>query len=137
MTPYITVAEADSYFNARGNDKWPQLSQQQKEAAIVRATQYINALYVFEVEVPPYPDGLKHATAELALQSVTEDLVTGGNDTPIEKAQVGDLSVTYAVDQIGKTDSQMRQAYIAGLLAGIAHLRGSQSGTAIRLVNGV
>lgn len=132
-TPYATVAEADAYFSERGNDDWPQLSQSKKQAALVVATQYINAVYVFEqpIDMQDVPQGLQHATAELALLS-TQKSLTEPEDPPIESAEVaGAVSVEFAVDKISQTASELQQAYINGLLRGIAHLAGQQTVTRI------
>lgn len=128
---YISVADADAYFDARGNDQWAQLSQQQKQAALVVATQYINAMYVFEqpIDMQNVPEGLQHATAELALLS-TQKSLTEPEEPPIESAEVaGAVSVEFAVDKVSQTASDMQQAYINGLLRGIAHLAGKQTVT--------
>lgn len=125
-TPYATVAEADAYFSERGNDAWPLLSTSEKQAALVVATQYINTMYEFEqtIDMQNIPEGLKHATAELALMS-TEKPLTQPDEAPIKEAEVaGAVSVEFAVEQVSARGSDMQWAYITGLLYGIAHFRG-------------
>lgn len=42
---YVSVADADSYNSDRGNTLWSDLSTQEKEQAIVRATDYMVQVY--------------------------------------------------------------------------------------------
>ena len=42
---YISVADADTYFSDRNNTVWAALSTTQKEAYLIQATQYIDAVY--------------------------------------------------------------------------------------------
>lgn len=42
---YASVEDADAYFALRMNAKWASLSQQQKESALVQATDYIDACF--------------------------------------------------------------------------------------------
>ena len=99
---YLTVAEADAYWAARGNTVWQPLSQEAKEAAIVKAMQYIDAKYSFigrlaerdqknawprtnaiidtgnydgvRIGDDEIPIFVKDATAELALYSLSDEL---------------------------------------------------------------
>lgn len=42
---YVTVAEADAYVAARGLDGWGDLSNAQKESALILGTDYLEATY--------------------------------------------------------------------------------------------
>lgn len=44
---YVTAVQADSYFSLRGNSAWLQASDADKEAALVRASDYIDFAYKF------------------------------------------------------------------------------------------
>lgn len=46
MSFYGTVGEADAYHSMRGNDSWSALSTPAKEAALVRAADYIDRFFV-------------------------------------------------------------------------------------------
>lgn len=43
-TAYVTTAEADAYWSDRGDTVWAALTAAQKQAAIIRATAFIDAL---------------------------------------------------------------------------------------------
>ena len=42
---YVSVEFADEYFSARGNQTWAGLGSADKEAAIIKATDYLEAVY--------------------------------------------------------------------------------------------
>ena len=42
---YVSVEFADEYFSARGNQAWAGLGSADKEAAILKATDYLEAVY--------------------------------------------------------------------------------------------
>lgn len=94
---YLSVAAADSYHAARGRATWAAASMADREAAIIAATQYVDARYRF-VGRPAAPDqplawprldamaadgrtldeipaAVVHATAELALIALDGPLV--------------------------------------------------------------
>ena len=48
---YVSVEFADEYFSARGNQTWVGLGSADKEAAIIKATDYLEAVY-FEFQTP-------------------------------------------------------------------------------------
>jgi len=118
---YVSVAEADAYFTALGNDNWTG-STSVKEAALRKATEYLDATYnwrglIFSVEqtlgwprtgvydregrdlAESVPLRVKKATYELALASLTEDLLPiTSSQNYIKSEQVGSLAVTYRDD---------------------------------------
>lgn len=52
---YASAADADAYFTDRGNTTWASYAVSQKEAALIRATDYIDANYIFR-SVPLRPN---------------------------------------------------------------------------------
>lgn len=42
---YISIADADTYFNDRGNETWPDLDSDVKVSALIRATDYLTRTY--------------------------------------------------------------------------------------------
>lgn len=113
---YVSVADADTYHVNRNNETWSDYSTAEKEAALRKATQYIDGRwgrrFVGEMlsmsqalcwpRTPTdWPDEiplpLQHACAELALRAAASelqpDLDRGG---AVQSQTVGPLSVTYS-----------------------------------------
>jgi hypothetical protein len=113
---YVSVADATDYFTRFGNPAWsgevPDL-----EAALRRATQYIDAEYRFkgcklnDTQALQWPrDGqtmacfglswpvpqLQQACAELAVRSLSGSLYTDQSDAAVKSESIGPISVTYA-----------------------------------------
>jgi len=44
---YVSQATADAYFSDRANAAWAALTADQKAAALIQATQYLDARYTF------------------------------------------------------------------------------------------
>ena len=63
---YVSVAEADAYFSARGITKWDSFGAEKKESLLIKATDYIDSAYRWRG---------KKATAEQALQFPRENCV--------------------------------------------------------------
>lgn len=120
---YISVVDADTYHANRNNEAWSDYSTAEKEAALRKATQYIDGRWGrrFAGEMwsmsqalcwprtpTDWPDEiplpLQHACAEVALRAAAAelepDLERGG---AIVSQSVGPLSVTYAEHAPGGT----------------------------------
>lgn len=112
MTAYTDTATADAYFEARNIAAWTDASDAQKSAALIRATDYIDATYIFRsvkltdeqpLENPRYGDtdinpAVIKATLELALIALSADLFANEREVIEEETSVGSIStsVTYA-----------------------------------------
>jgi hypothetical protein len=147
---YVSLAEANAYFVARSNSTWAGTSEAAKEAAIIKATAYMDASYDWKgkiyndletngVPVQPLgwprkyvwdiqgrkidntiPKGVKDACCELAYLALGGDLV---------QMQLGVGRITservgqVAVTYDGNTTSD-GYAYVNLLLRGLGSLRG-------------
>lgn len=120
---YISTADADSYWSQRNNATWAAASTAAKEAALREATQYLDGAFDWigdlqsdtqslawprlnayitmgpfrgKLVTESYPQKIKDATCELALQALSERLEPvqdrGGD---IKRERVGDLEVEY------------------------------------------
>lgn len=122
---YISVTDADTYFTNRDNDTWLDLANAEKESALRKATQYLDSVYDYIGEMVDYeqallwprtpatdnagrllsittiPQRLKDAQCELALESVSADLMAS-TDRETQSEKVGGLQVTYFQGQKGK-----------------------------------
>lgn len=123
---YIALAEADTYFQERGNAEWGALSVAEKEQALIRATDYLEQrydgrwrgaragagqalswprsyAYAFGDERRPIssevvPLRLRYATCELASRATDASLRPDllPNMTAVTKEKVGSLEVNYS-----------------------------------------
>lgn len=130
---YLAVADADTYHANRNNETWSDYSTAEKEAALRKATQYIDGRWGrrFSGEMlsmsqalcwprtpTDWPDEipipLKHACAELALRAASSelepDLERGG---AVVSQSVGPLSITYSENAPGAT----RFAWVERIMA--------------------
>lgn len=112
---YLSVSDADAYHAARANEAWNDYDTATKEAALRKATQYIDGRWGRRFPGAPltstqalcwprdptdWPDALPkpliHSCAELALRAAAEDLMPdldrGG---AVQSQSVGPLSVTF------------------------------------------
>lgn len=112
---YLSVADADTYHADRNNTAWTDYSTAEKEAALRKATQYIDGRWggrfpgaqltdtqalCWPRDPNDWPDVLPkpliHSCAELALRAAAEDLMPdldrGG---AVQSQSVGPLSVSY------------------------------------------
>lgn len=130
---YVSTADCDAYHTAMGND-WTG-TDAVKEAALRKATQYIDARYTFRGEPVsedqalswPLQDidwpvkALTQATCELALKALSGDLYADVEAGEVQSETVGPISVTYSRVSNG---GQKRYALVDDLLA--PYLRGSR-----------
>lgn len=108
---YISVADADAYFAARGNTAWAALTEDAKEQALRRATDYMQAVYgprwrgepvtaTQALDWPrtpydPIPTAIARANAELAVRAAGSELLADQGPQVLSES-VGPLAVTYA-----------------------------------------
>lgn len=140
---YITLADADAYFTARGNATWAALADADKEAALRKATDYMVGRYglrwkgerVSELQALDWPrscayangfliasdtvpEAVQRACAELAVRASVADL-SPDVGAQVKSETVGPISVTYA-DGARQSDAYravdaMLNAYLKGM----------------------
>lgn len=138
---YLSVADADTYFAARGNASWAALDATAKEQALRKGADYLEASYrwrgerattvqalswprkcvtVDGVDVPSdaVPVAIQRANAELAVRASAGELRTD-EGAQVASETVGPISVTYAPGARQNT----RYAAVDSMLA--AYVRGS------------
>lgn len=138
---YVSVAEADGYHSALGNEAWAALEPGRKEVLLRRATNYISDVYrtafagapakagqslawpripqtVLERPLVPLasvPRGVREATIELALIADKTELLP--NPKRLKKSvKIGPLAVEYADEPSG-------EKFVAASLKLAANLR--------------
>lgn len=133
---YLSVADATTYHSTYGSTGWSSATDAAKEAALRRATQYLDARYTW-LGVQTYPSTqalqwprsnlpgevyyiglwppvrLQHACAELALRALTESLYSDQVDAQVTQKTVGPISVSYAP---GSNGGQKRYSVVDDLL---------------------
>ena len=132
---YVSLADAGTYHVRFGNTSWALASEANREIALRRATQYIDASYHFRsyatdeeqpLEWPRYdygddlPQRLKDAVCEAALIFLTDNL-----NAPIEATgaviseKVGPIEVKYSEPAVLRT----RYPILDRLLAPLVYIR--------------
>ena len=116
---YISVADADTYHARRNNTEWAALSDPEKEAALIAATDYMQGYYSgswkgykltqhqaldwpryaavvdgFTLDSAIIPQRVKNAASELAFRSSQEPLAPD-LEPQVKDEQVGPIKVTY------------------------------------------
>lgn len=114
---YISVADADAYFAARGNAAWSALDQISKEAALRKGCDYMEGRYTWKgqratttqalgwprqcvvvdgVYLPAdaVPVAIARANAELAVRASAADLAAD-ETTQVTRETVGPITVEY------------------------------------------
>jgi hypothetical protein len=132
---YISVADADTYFAARGNTAWAALATEQKEQALRLGSDYMGQAYGqrwcgtrttttqaldwprtgacgIAADVVPVP--VQRANAELAVRASAGELLAD-QGAQVKSETVGPISVTYA----DGARQWIRYAVVDGLLAGL------------------
>ena len=128
---FVSVAYADTYFSTRGVSAWASLTN--KEALLIKATDYIEAVYseswkgvtlndTQSLSFPRiiddatiYPDRLKKAVCELALKANSGDLLVDVEQRTIEE-KVDVITVKYAEYSDQKTQYSMVYGLISPYL---------------------
>jgi hypothetical protein len=113
---YISVADADTYFAARGNAAWAALTEPQKEQALRLGTDYMGQAYgqrwcgtrttttqaldwprtgACGIAADVVPVAVKRANAELAVRA-SAGVLLSDQGAQVKQEVVGPISVTYA-----------------------------------------
>lgn len=136
---YISVADADTYFSDRGYTLWATLSTPEKEQALRRSTDYMEAVYGpqwlgekstttqalswprtgtdYASDLIPRP--VARANAELAFRAASGELAPDLG-AQVKQETVGPISVTYADGARQQVRFQAVDAMLQGLLNGSA-----------------
>lgn len=137
---YISVSTADTYQADRDRQEWTYLTQDEKEAALRRATSFLDNGYNWKGEISDsanshawprtgveddegrsidgttLPDRIKDATAELAyIDAVEADLLPVTTSGETQRIQAGSVEIEYAGGQgSGKTLTRINRL-VSGL----------------------
>lgn len=112
---YVALAFADDYHARFANAAWAAADESTREAALRRATQYIDTRFRFRGnpltetqalawprDVAPWPvRAVQAATCEAALRALAEPLYTDADAAPVVQETVGPISVTYGASTNG------------------------------------
>lgn len=123
---YVSIEFADEYFSARKNEAWVGLDSTAKEAAIIKATDYLEAVYWGKwqgeklkadqaLAFPRKPFGMpakfKFAVCELAIKANSGELLSD-IERLTTKEKVGSIEVEYS----SSADPTTKYAYACSLL---------------------
>lgn len=135
---YVSVSTAAAYLTAMGSPDFADAQLSEQEAALRRATQYLDTRYTFIGEpmtdtqalqwprsgAPVWPvRGIVAACCELAGRALNDALWSDQDDAQITRETVGPITVEYAH---GQNDGQVRFAIVDGLLRGLVSGAGSR-----------
>ena len=135
---YVSTEYADAYFSLRGNEIWAAATTNQKEVALVKATDYIDQTYgqrwigskyrMTGLEWPRYctvydadtiPENLKKATCELALEALTTPLNQAiTRERAVKREKVDIIEVEYSDTGTMPTIYPAVTGYLSSLLSG-------------------
>lgn len=141
---YISVAAADTYFTNRGNATWAALATDDKEAALRKATDYMEGRYRWRgervadgqalswprdcvyafgylVDSNVVPERVQRACAELAVRASADDL-SPDLTAQVKQEIVGPISVTYADGARQATSYKAVDAMLAPYVYGIGSI---------------
>lgn len=129
---YVSVADADIYASAMGHFAWTDVAVtvEQKEVALRRATQYIDAEYTFRGSVLDPDQALEwpreeyswpiravvHACCELAVRGLSTALLSDVDASSVKREKVGQIETEYFDPQNG---GQVRYAVVDNLLRSV------------------
>lgn len=134
---YASVVYADGYFADRGNAAWAALTDPQKEAALITATDYLDAAYTWKgtrstttqllswprdgvvvdgVAITAIPDRIAKACCEAAIRASKGTLLADQDRQVVKRKKADVVEIEYA-DPSGLS-FQERYPYINRLLAG-------------------
>jgi hypothetical protein len=149
-TSYVAVSWADTYFADRGNTTWSDATNDDKEIALIKATDYADAMYAFvgvkasgtqALEWPRdeaydrysealtgIPTVLMKAITELAVRAVSADLLDDADFSGrVKRERVeGAVEVEYVDDGVFQ---QKSYTYIDKLLITTGLARGKNGST--------
>lgn len=126
-TSLISVEYADEYFTDRGNTTWTSLGNEQKQAALILASDYASSQYKYKgkkanadqglafprvevydpngYEVSGIPECVKRVVAELAVRAAT-----GESLVPDPEFDAGGRSVKELTEQVGPLKRSIKYA---------------------------
>ena len=129
---YVSVADADIYATAMGHFAWldAAVTNDQKEVALRRATQYIDSEYTFRGSILDPDQALEwpreeyawpiravvHACCELAVRALSTALLVDVDAGSVKREKVGPLETEYFDQQNG---GQVRFAVVDNLLRSV------------------
>lgn len=111
---YVNLATVGSFASVRGALSWALATEAAREAAIVRATDYLDTRYRFLNDIVGIPAGVINAASYLAVEALAGRLevapsgaTEGASAAPIRRqtAQVGPLSETVEFDTSAQTST--------------------------------
>lgn len=115
----ISIEQADSYHQSRGNVAWATLTETQKTAALAKADDYITAYYKpFKPEVESDDPNLIIATSSLALE-LENNPVDLKAQQPLKAEEItnGDKSIKTTYQDADKAPALDPYPFVTAMLA--------------------
>ncbi|MBP8812322.1 MAG: hypothetical protein KBE25_00645 [Laribacter sp.] len=132
---YVTLAEADAYHAKRGEAAWAAAADTAREAALIKATAYLDASYRFDGDplsdtqalawprtvAADIPQRVKDAQCELAIRALSADLMPDSDGRVVTAKSIGPIKTEFA--QVGGARFPLVDALLRDLLAGGGRIR--------------
>lgn len=143
---YVERAEADAYHSARGNSAWAEGSEESRDAALIRASEAIDALY--GSKFPGQKSGGRNQTLAWPRENWDSSFVTDneGFDIPNDEIpqEICDATCEAALRELASPGSMMpdleRGGSIKRMAAGSVEIEYSDnapSSTTFSIINGI
>ena len=141
-TSYVSVADADQYHENHGSVDWRDLSEEEKQAALIRATAYIDSYYdwvhgrktdqdqaldwprlgaydedEYYFDDDEMPQQVIDACCELALRAGSEDIVAD-QSRPVKTFSAGSVAVEFEEGTSSLNSYPQVTALLRGLTTG-------------------
>lgn len=133
---YVSVDFADAYHSDRGNESWADLTTEEKQSALIKATDYLEQAYAgrwkgeplkddqalaWPREVEGIPEKLKQACCQLALETIGGASLNPTQGQTVKREKVDVIEVEYMTGQEGGRTGTRRPAIdqlLYGLITG-------------------
>jgi hypothetical protein len=137
---YISIADADTYHEARGNTAWSDVGDEDKEAALLKATAYLQGVYAGQWKGYPttalqaldwpraYVERLEYAALTSSSLWLESDVIPAGLSQACAELGLRALSADLSPDLGANHDRRTARAARRALRTGRAGAEGLPSG---------
>lgn len=116
---FISLTDADAYLAPEQHEAWDVARDDQREAALVRASRWLAGAYRFRPLTPAGEAQLGRVAARLAAETIGKPLFVGVDTAAVVQSEsVGSVSVTYATG-IKADAAGMAWPWLKPMLAGL------------------
>ncbi len=120
----VSLEDADAYWLAMDDASWDLNTEQQREAALRRGTQYVMALRPTSAALTVMPYNLKAAVCEAAIRHISGELYKDVEPQAVVSEAVGPIRTVYAQPvNTGRKRFTVIDDLLRGLVQGASMVR--------------